>query len=151
MNYHAINGNHEYCFEQLGVSHPLKVLEEKLRGVGINFTAYDTYIMDFVIAGVIKRMIHLESYYEKKTVCHSMERLYEFNRNGGLNVTTSEGNVLPIRFLTCGHVHLTMELYSSLYNVYVVQPGSLIVSENPYDSGIFIRGEVTKENNIIRY
>lgn len=151
LNYYAINGNHEYCFEQLGVERPLKELEEKLRKDGINFTAYDTYIMDFMIAGVIKRMIHLESYYERKTISHSMERLYEFERHGGLNVTKSDGEILPIRFLECGHVHLTMELYSSVHNVYVTQPGSLIVNENPYEPGIFVRGEVTKEKNIIRY
>lgn len=151
LNYYAINGNHEYCFEQLGIGQPLKELEEKLNQDGINFTSYDNYIMDFEIAGVIKRMIHLESYYERKTISHSMERLYEFERHGGLNITISNGEILPIRFLECGHVHLTMELYSSIHNVYVTQPGSLIVSENPYEPGIFVRGEVTKEKNIIRY
>jgi hypothetical protein len=151
LNYYAINGNHEYCYEQLGISQPLKMLEEKLNRDGINFTAYDTYIMDFIVAGVVKRMIHLESYYERKTISHSMERLYEFERHGGLNITKDDGEILPLRFLECGHVHLTMEMYSSVHNVYVTQPGSLIVTENPYEPGIFVRGEVTKEKNIIRY
>ncbi len=151
LNYIAINGNHEYGFEQLGIWNPLKLLEEKLQRVGVNFQAYDTYLMDFQIAGVVKRMIHLESFYEKKTICHSMERLYEFERNGGLNVVMSDGDTIPVRFLTCGHVHLTMELYSARHNVFVAQPGSLIVCENAYEPGVFVRGEVTKEKNIIRY
>lgn len=151
LNYYAINGNHEYCFEQLGVYSPLKILEEKLRAIGINFNAYDTYIMDFLVAGVIKRMIHLESYYERKNISHALERLYEFERHGGLKVQASDGVDVPIRFLECGHIHLTMELYSSVHNVYVTQPGSLIVNENPYEPGIFVRGEITPENNVIRY
>lgn len=151
LSYHAINGNHEYGYEQLGIMNPLKQLEEKLRCEGIDFNSYDTYIVDFLIAGVVKRVMHLESYYERKTVCNAMERLYEFERHGGLFVKVNGGEVAPIRFLECGHVHLTMELFSSRHNVYVLQPGSLIVTENPYESGIFVRGEVTKEKNIIRY
>ncbi len=151
LSYYAINGNHEYGYEQLGIMNPLKQLEEKLRCEGIDFNSYGTYIVDFLIAGVVKRVMHLESYYERKTVCNAMERLYEFERHGGLNVKISETEKVPIRFLECGHVHLTMELYSARHNVYVMQPGSLIVTENPYESGIFVRGEVTKERNIVRY
>ncbi len=151
FDYYAINGNHEYEYEQLGIESPIKQLEEKLRRYGVNFNSYDTYIVDFLIAGVIKRVMHLESFYTQKTVCASLERLYEFNRHGGLNVKISENEKVPIRFLECGHVHLTMELYSGRHNVYVMQPGSLIVTENPYESGIFARGEVTKERNIVRY
>lgn len=151
LNYYVINGNHEYGYEQLGIMNPLRELEQKLRASGINFNAYDTYIVDFFVAGVVKRVMHLESYYERKTVCNAMERLYEFERHGGLEVKISEKEVAPIRFLECGHVHLTMELYSARNNVYVIQPGSLIVTENPYESGIFVRGETTKEKNIIRY
>ncbi len=151
LSYYAINGNHEYGYEQLGIMNPLKQLEEKLRCEGIDFNSYGTYIVDFLIAGVVKRVMHLESYYERKTVCNAMERLYEFERHGGLNVKISETEKVPIRFLECGHVHLTMELYSARHNVYVMQPGSLIVTENPYESGIFVRGEVTKEKNIVRY
>ncbi len=151
LSYYAINGNHEYGYEQLGIMTPLRQLEEKLRCEGIDFNSYDTYIVDFLIAGVVKRVMHLESYYERKTVCNAMERLYEFERHGGLFVKVNDNESAPIRFLECGHVHLTMELFSSRHNVYVLQPGSLIVTENPYESGIFVRGEVTKEKNIIRY
>lgn len=151
LNYYAINGNHEYGYEQLGIMNPLKQLEEKLQCEGINFNSYDTYIVDFLVASVVKRVMHLESYYERKTVCNSMERLYEFERHGGLMVKVNDFETAPIRFLECGHIHLTMELFSSKCNVYVIQPGSLIVTENPYESGIFVRGEVTKEKNIIRY
>lgn len=151
LNYYAINGNHEYGYEQLGIMNPLKQLEEKLQCEGINFNSYDTFIVDFLIAGVVKRVMHLESYYARKTVCNAMERLYEFERHGGLNVKLGNGENAPIRFFECGHVHLTMELFSSKHNVYVIQPGSLIVTENPYESGIFVKGETTKEKNIIRY
>lgn len=151
LNYYVINGNHEYGYEQLGIMNPMQELEKRLKNVGINFNSYDTYIVDFLIAGVVKRVMHLESYYERKTVCNSLERLYEFERHGGLNILTGENEYSPIRFFECGHLHLTMELYSARHNVYVIQPGSLIVSENPYESGVFVRGETTKEKNVIRY
>ena len=150
FDYYAINGNHEYVLEQLGIMTPLKEMEFLLRKKLINFNAYDTYIMDFEIAGVVKRMIHLERYYQCKNVFSAMERLFEFNRHGGLEVKTEEG-IIPIRFLECGHVHMTMELYNSDYHVFVIQPGCFLKNENRYGPGVFVKGEVTPERCVIRY
>ncbi len=149
FQYYAINGNHEYVIEQLGISKPLKELEHRLKAKSIDFHAYDTYIMDFEISGIIKRMIHLERYYQCKNVFLAMERLLEFKRHGGLVVNTEEG-ALPIRFLECGHVHMTMELYNSDYHVFVIQPGSFLKDENQYGPGVFVEGTVTSDKRIIR-
>jgi hypothetical protein len=150
FSYYAINGNHEYVLEQLGIMHPLKELETTLKKKSINFNAYDTYLMDFEIAGVIKRVIHLERYYQCKNVFSAMERLLEFKRHGGL-FTTVDGATLPIRFLECGHVHMTMELYNADHQVFISQPGCFLKDENNYRPGIFAEGEITPELHVIRY
>ncbi len=151
LSYHAICGNHEYAFEQLGIMNPVKELERKLMNEGIDFRSYDTYLIDFEIAGIIKRVIHLESYFEHKKGFPALERLKEFEKHGGLNVHVSEQTTIPIRFLECGHVHIPMELYSSKHNVYITQPGSFLERNLADEPGIFVRGEVTPKLNIIRY
>ncbi len=152
LRYYAINGNHEYAFEQLGIMSPTKELEKRLENEGISFKSYDTYLVDFEIAGVIKRVIHLESYYEnERGLPPVLERLNEFYDHGGLSVAISKSQSLPVRFLQCGHVHIPMELYSAEHQVFVTQPGSFLKRNLSNNPGIFVRGEITPELHVIRY
>ena len=151
LNIRAIPGNHEFTYDLAGIINPLKILEEKLEGEKCTFKAYDGYIQDFVIAGIVKRMIHIEKYYYEHGVYSSIVRLKEFKKHGGLIVRDSAGVKRPIRFLQCGHVHKNVEFYDSDANAFITQPGSFLRDENQEMPCIRVRGSVTEEQNIIRY
>ena len=149
FDYRAINGNHEYTFEQLGFDSPIKLLEEKMRKAGKKFTYYDTYIVDFIMGGVVKRMMHLESFYQRDGAVHSYDRLETFKRHGGLN-PCYEGKKYPIRFFQCGHIHRREELYEARDKVFISQSGSFIKTELFYLPVIHVKGEVLEDNRILR-
>lgn len=149
FDYRAINGNHEYTFEQLGLESPIKLLEEKMRKAGKKFTYYDTYIVDFIIAGVVKRMMHLESYHQREGAVHSYDRLKKFKEHGGLN-PCYEGEKYPIRLFQCGHIHCREELYESRNKIFISQSGSFIKHEMLYVPAIHMKGTVLADKRILR-
>lgn len=147
----AIPGNHEFSFMLKGFYYnPLYVLENKLNEEGCNFKAYPSYIQDFEIAGVIKRMMHLESYYHKENEYSLVHRLYEFNEHGGLIVKCEDNEKRPIRFLHCGHIHKKIEVYDSDFNVFITQPGAFIKEQNFRRPFIHVKGEVLDDLRIVR-
>lgn len=149
FDYRAINGNHEYTFEQLGIESPIKLLETKMRNAGKRFTYYDTYIVDFVIAGVVKRMMHLESYQQREGAIHAYDRLARFKTHGGLNPYFGNQKY-PIRLFQCGHVHKREELYESKDKIFISQSGSFIKHELLYIPAIHMKGTVLEDNRILR-
>ena len=57
----------------------------------------------------------------------------------------------PIRFFTCGHIHVPMDIFYRKKNVYISQPGSFAKYYGDSDDpGIFISGKV-ENGKIIRY
>lgn len=146
----ATPGNHEFTFDYMGLTNPLRMLEERLEGEKCNFKAFDSYIQDFEIAGIIKRMMHLEDFYRHDRTFSAIQRLYTFEANGGLYVKCLDGKRRPLRFLQCGHVHKTIEMYNSDFNVYITQPGSFVREQNYYMPFIHVKGEVTDDLRILR-
>lgn len=150
LDIRAIPGNHDFSFDLTGVKNPLKKLEEVLDNEKCNFKSYEGYIQDFEIAGVVKRMMHLENFYFHENVVATVERLHEFDSHGGLFVECSDGQLKPIRFLQCGHIHRTVELYEAKYRVYISQSGSFVNGENFYTPAIWVKGEVLPDLRILR-
>ena len=150
LDFRVIPGNHDFTFDFFGIKSPLRFLEERLRAEGCKFTVYDGYIQDFEMAGVVKRMMHLESFYYQDNVLSAIERLHVFKEHGGLQVKCIDGVRRPIRFLQCGHVHKTVEIYNSDFNVYITQPGCFIKDKNYYSPSIHVVGEVLNDLRIVR-
>ena len=149
FDYRVINGNHEYGYEILGLEPPLKILERKMRAKGKHFTFYDTYMVDFIIAGVCKRMMHLESFDMRPGVIPTYDRLRKFKKNGGLWVRY-RGKKYPIRFFQCGHLHHRQEVYDGSTKIFITQPGSFVKTEMVYAPGILVRGRVLDNKSVIR-
>ena len=150
LDIRVIPGNHEFSFDYYGITNPLKLLEMRLQNEGCRFKVYDGYIQDFEMAGVIKRMMHLENYYYQDNVFAVIQRLHEFEEHGGLTVNCPDGVKRPVSFLECGHVHKTAEFYNSALNVYITQPGSFISNQNFYMPFIHVKGEVLDDLRIVR-
>ena len=146
----ALPGNHEFTFDYAGINNPLRILEGRLKTEQCDFQAYDGYIQDFEIAGVIKRMMHLENYYYHDKAFSVIQRLYTFNENGGLLVKCDDGIKKPIRFLECGHIHKTVEIYNAEFNVFISQPGTFVKGQNYFMPFIHVKGEVTDDLRILR-
>jgi hypothetical protein len=125
LTYHAINGNHDYSFEQIDLPNPIKTLASRLKAVGIDFNYYDCYLMDFVICGVIKRVMHVErADYNLKRVFSILKlRHFEYECN---NYNVWDGNVIPIRFFEVGHIHMNIQIYYAKRKVFISHPGSFI-------------------------
>ena len=149
FDYRVINGNHDYIYTAMGLESALRILERKMRDNGKRFTFYDTYVVDFIIAGVCKRMMHLESFDNRPGAVPSYDRLRAFKRNGGLYVRYN-GKRYPIRFFQCGHLHQRKELYDGSMKVFITQPGSFVKNEMVYSPGILVRGRVLENKNVIR-
>ena len=147
----VIPGNHEFTFVMNGLFYnPLTLLESRLVDEGCDFKAYPGYIQDFEIAGIIKRMMHLESYYHQENEYSLVHRLYEFNEHGGLMVKCKDYVKRPIRFFHCGHIHKRIEVYDSDYNVFITQPGAFIKEQNFRRPFIHVKGEVLQDLRIVR-
>lgn len=147
LNYYAINGNHDYAFETFELHNPIHLLENHLRRQGINFNFFDTYIADFIVCGVAKRVMHIEKYTKDKYKPCAIERFNRFK--GDETVAIYDGVEYPIRFFTCGHIHSNMELYYQRKKVFISQPGSFIQGNEKSERGIFVHGEVIG-NRILR-
>ena len=150
LDIRAIPGNHEFTFDYYGIYNPLKLLEDRLRGETCKFKAYNGYIQDFEIAGVIKRMMHLENYYYRDNTMTIVQRLHIFDEHGGLMVKCEDGAKRPIRFLECGHEHRKLELYDSDFNVFISQPGTFLQDKNFYLPSIHVKGEVLDDLRVVR-
>lgn len=147
LNYYAINGNHDYTFEFFGLHNPIDLLKNMLRRDGINFNFFDCYIMDFIIAGVAKRVMHLEKYKKPQEGFCITERLNRFTDQE--LVVYYADKCYPVRFFTCGHIHVNMSLYDEVRNIYISQPGSFVQGDNNCVRGIFVAGETNDENVLV--
>ena len=140
LNYYAINGNHDYSFEAFGLHNPIHLLENSLQREGINFKFFDTYMIDFIVCGVAKRVMHIEKYKKNKYELCVIERINRFENNE--LVANYKGKSYPIRFFACGHIHVNMELYYERKKIYISQPGSFIQGNEKCERGNFVSGEV---------
>ena len=140
LNYYVINGNHDYSFEAFGLHNPIHLLQNNLTREGINFKFFDTYMMDFIVCGVGKRVMHIEKYIKNKYVPCVIERINRFEDNE--LYAHYKGRTYPIRFFACGHIHINMELYYERKKVYISQPGSFVQGNEKCQRGNFVSGEV---------
>ena len=143
LNYYAINGNHDYTFEFFELHNPIALLQNMLQREGINFKFFDVYIMDFIVSGVAKRLMHIEKYKKPVYGLCVMERIKRFSDEE--LIVPYEGQNYPIRFFTCGHIHINMELYYAKKKIYISQPGSFVQGNSKCDRGIFVHGEIDGE------
>ncbi len=143
LNYYAINGNHDYTFEFFDLHNPIALLQNMLQRDGINFNFFDVYIMDFIVSGVAKRVMHIEKYKKPVYGLCVMERIKRFNDEE--LIVRYDGKKYPVRFFTCGHIHINMELYYAKKKIYISQPGSFVQGNNKSDRGIFVHGEIHGE------
>lgn len=128
LDYIALNGNHEYMFVQLGLQSPLANIEDKLRSAGINYKFYDTYMMDFIIAGIVIRIMHLEGHHYKEGRNPIYERINQFKAEKQLAVFVG-GKRYPVRFIQSGHRHKRQILYDPTTKIHVIEAGSFIKGE----------------------
>ena len=141
LHYYAINGNHDYSFEQRSLPNPIKTLSIRLKEIGINFEYFDTYLMDFIICGVIKRVMHVERQdFSKKSIFATL-KLKQFDEDGML-LNTYEGNTYPVRFFQVGHIHVNVQMYYSKRKVFISQSGSFIETDRSSDCANVISGNV---------
>lgn len=140
LNYYVINGNHDYSFEAFGLHNPIHLLENRLRQIGINFNFFDTFMIDFIVSGVAKRVMHIEKYKKNKYEPCVIERINRFSDSE--MVVYYDGKNYPIRFFVCGHIHVNMELYYERKKVYISQPGSFVQGREKCERGNFVTGEI---------
>ena len=142
--YYAINGNHEYSFEQAGFPNPLRQLGLMLEGQGIDFKYFDAYLMDFIVCGVVKRLMHVEKQDFNKRRIFPVLKLKSFEKDNMLQ-NTYEGNSYPVRFFLVGHIHVNVQMFYSRRKIYISQAGSFIHNEPLEDRGNVIQGSVVDQ------
>ncbi len=153
FSYYAINGNHEYSFEQLNYENPINRLQKMLRQDGVDFHYFDTYIMDFVICGVIKRVMHIENIDKSghdKSWTPAINKLDRFDEDGLLQ-NFYKGKLYTVRLFQIGHIHMNMQRFYSRKKVYISQAGSFIGDEPLEEKGNFIKGRVANKKVVIQF
>ena len=119
LTYYAINGNHDYSFEQIGLQNPIKRLECMLRAQGINFNFFDVYLMDFIICGVIKRVMHVERQdFSKKRIFAAL-KLKTFDEQKKLT-NYYKGKEYKVRFFQVGHIHVNVQMYYAKRKIFIL-------------------------------
>ena len=144
LKYYVINGNHDYTFEQIGLSNPVKILSSRLKDVGIEFNFFDTYIMDFIIAGVVKRVMHVERQDFTKKKIFAVEKLRQFEKELGLSIVY-EGLEYPIRLFQAGHIHVNVQMYYARRKIFISQSGSFLKNDDVDERANFITAEVINQ------
>lgn len=141
LKYYVINGNHDYMFEQIGMCNPIKLLASKLKDIGVDFNFFDTYVMDFVLCGVVKRMMHVERQDFTKKRIFAVEKLKQFEKELGLSVIY-DGKEYPIRFFHAGHIHVNIQMYYARRKIFISQSGSFLKGDSVEERANFITGKV---------
>lgn len=152
LTYYAINGNHDYSFEQVSLPNPIKTLSHKLQKAGIDFHFFDVYLMDFVICGVIKRVMHLENYdYNKKHVFAKI-KVQMFNKEDLLS-NSYRGRQYPVRFFQVGHIHDNDKgcVFYAKKRIFISQPGSFIKRKFKEERANVIKGRIVNQKIYIQY
>ena len=139
--FYVINGNHEYSFEQVGLPNPLKRLEAMLKCEGIDFNFFDVYLMDFIICGVVKRVMHVERQDFNKRRIFAALKIKKFDEEGSLKIKYNDKEY-QVRFFQVGHIHINVQMYYAKKKVFISQPGSFLKREYSGDRANIIRGKV---------
>ncbi len=141
LTYYVINGNHDYSFEQRNLPNPIRTLSTRLIEDGINFCYFDTYLMDFIICGVVKRLMHVERQdFSKKSIFAAL-KLKQFD-DAGMLVNTYKGQSYPVRFFQVGHIHVNVQMYYSKRKVFISQSGSFVKNDREEENANIISGRV---------
>jgi len=148
LDYYAICGNHDYSYEQIGLPNPLKRIAAILKEKNINFNYFDQYLVDFIICGVGKRVMHVERQDYNKKNEFQIAKLNAFERKGFIN-SLYQNQEFPLRFFEVGHIHDNLELYYSKKKIYISQPGSFLTKDNISKRGNFISGRIDEERVIL--
>lgn len=121
FRYRASKGNHDFSFEKRGGMNPVQVLESRLVSEGIDFMSLNGMVADFVIRGVVKRMVHLaggrayaKSYPSQVYIRNLLDANGPFIK--------IKGRKYPLRFLQCGHLHFEVSFETA--GVRVTHPGN---------------------------
>lgn len=141
FEYYAINGNHDYSFEQIGLPNPIERLANKLKQVNIKFHYFEEYIMDFVICGVIKRVMHVERQDFNKQRIFAALKIKYFEEEKMLSNTHNK-TIYPVRFFQVGHIHVNVQMYYSKRKVFISQSGSFLSSECKENRENIIQGKI---------
>ncbi len=141
LKYYVINGNHDYTFEQIGLANPVKMLAHKLVNAGIEFHFFDTYVMDFIISGVVKRVMHVERQDFTKKKIFAVEKLRQFEKELGLSIIY-DGTEYPIRLFQAGHIHLNVQMYYARRKIFISQSGSFLRNDETEERANFITAKV---------
>lgn len=141
LKYYVINGNHDYTFEQIGLANPVKMLASKLLNAGIEFHFFDTYVMDFIISGVVKRVMHVERQDFTKKKIFAVEKLRQFEKELGLIVYYG-GIEYPIRLFQAGHIHINVQMYYARRKIFISQSGSFLKNDETEERANFITAKV---------
>lgn len=148
LDYIAINGNHEYMYVQLGLPSPLEAIEKRMLEAGMSYRYYDTYIMDFIIAGFAKRVMHLEGYGHLQEGANPVyDRVQKFAKDKQM-FSHYQRRRYPVRFMLSGHRHIRQVVYDPALKVYIVESGSFIRNEVVYKPAVFISGRTDKKKLI---
>ncbi len=141
LKYYVINGNHDYTFEQVFLTNPIERLATRLKGIGIDFQYFDAYLVDFVICGVVKRVMHVERQDFNKKSIFAILKLKMFDEDGMLQ-NTYQDVTYPVRFFQVGHIHVNVQMYYAKKMIYISQSGSFIRTEKAFERANIISGRV---------
>lgn len=141
FKYYVINGNHDYMFEQLGLCNPIKRLAKQLEKEGIEFNFFDTYLQDFIIGGVVKRMMHVERQYFSRRKNFALTKLKKLEEEFGMSVEY-EGVEYPIRFFHVGHIHTNVLIYNPRRKVFISLAGSFLKGDRLEDRGNIVSAKI---------
>jgi len=117
LAYYAIRGNHCASFEALGSPNPLQLIQERMK----DFTYLPTACADLIVGGVAARMVHLGGGNAYAMSYPGQVYLRNLFNSVGKNVWAN-GKKYRLRFLSCGHLHSSVEYESA--GVFVTHPGN---------------------------
>lgn len=121
FRYYAIKGNHDYSFERYGSPNPVALIEQHFKAENRPFTYLNGYAGDLIIAGVVKRMVHLfggRTYAKSYPGQTYIRNLFDSH---GENVYIN-GKKYRLRFLQCGHYHTDISYEAG--GMFVTHPGN---------------------------
>lgn len=123
LYYIACKGNHDYSYEKQGGINPIKLVENTVNQANgqAKFTFLDSFAGDIVIAGMIKRMVHLDGGRAYAKSYPSQTYIRNLFDSHGENIPIG-GKEYRIRFLQSGHFHTDIAFESA--GIFITHSGN---------------------------
>lgn len=155
FEYYAIHGDTDCSFEKYKEINPLYIIQSELSDKGIKFNYIPDYVANFVIEGVVKRMMQIKSGRNTYTISYPMDLVIRKQFENTLDNVIINGENYKLAFLQFGRIkNNTFDLQGNTYltssSGFLFDRAGILGESTTYPSGKLCEA-VIKDAKILKF